>query len=137
MYERKGTTELSPKSVYAVVEPGILTGERIPSRVVFEFTKEPIWKTQQEDVIPLTIGDKVLTREDTFPRIDVSIENTSVDQYDDVEVVAVVYDESGNAMGASRTIIDRLIKKEKKNVVFTWPFTFPNKVATIEIIPSI
>ena len=135
--EKKGVTDLYPKNAFAIVEPGVITGERNAVRMTFEFTESPVWKRQSENLIPLVIEDKIILKEDTSPRIEAYIRNTSPQIVRNISVIAIAYDEKGNAVGASKTLVEKLGNREKKNLIFTWPHPFGSKVSKIEIVPSI
>lgn len=135
--ERIGKTDLSPKNVFAIVEPGILTGEETPKRMTFEFTAVPVWNYAKEVSLPLSVTSKELTREDVNPRIEAVIKNTSVKAIRNVTVVALVYGVDGNALGASKTIIEKVEGENFANTIFTWPHPFDKKVSRIEIVPSL
>lgn len=52
-----------------------------------------------------------------------------------MSIVALLYDEKGNAVSASRTYLDVLAGEESKNVDFTWPEPISGNVIAKEIIP--
>jgi len=49
----------------------------------------------------------------------------------------VLYDENGNAMGASRTFIDSINGGQIVPLTFTWPTPFKSIPTKIEIIPKL
>lgn len=58
------------------------------------------------------------------PKIEVSLENKSLDTIKFIELVVAVFDGDLNAIATSRTFVDRLKKDEKKQLFFTWPRPF-------------
>ncbi len=137
VYERKGETFIPPNKFFAIFEDGISVGEKIPANTFFEFTNESLWKKQENKEAGITVLKKAISREETSPRIDATIENKLFQPIFNIEVVAIAYDKNDNALGFSRTFIDKLQKEESQDVVFTWPETFNSKVVKIEIIPRV
>jgi hypothetical protein len=54
-----------------------------------------------------------------------------------VEVVAIVYDDVGNAFAASKTFVDFIDKQSVQHVTFTWPQVFKKAISRVELIPVI
>lgn len=134
--ERTGTTYIPPHKNIVVFENGVRTGERIPSRIIFEFTKEIPWEKTVSGEELLLVADRKLS-EDGRPRLEAEIHNTNVDAFSDIDVFAVLYDIDENVVAFSKTKIDRLAPNQKEKVVFTWPLPFSTGVTTIEVIPTV
>ena len=132
--ERKGRTFIPPHKVFAIFEGGIGTGERVPSRVVFQFTEAFDWERSEYNDETLEVKNKVIKNETTAPRVEVTLFNPSVRKLFLLEIVAIVYDTNDNAVGASRTIIDELLSNGEHTIAFTWPGPFSGAVARIEIL---
>jgi len=125
--ERSGTTFIPRGRTFALFEGNIATGERVPTRATFEFGKNLSWVKNvlpQEDI---TVSSKALSKEDTTPRVDTVVVNNSNDRVPHIEFVVIVYDGSGNAIGASKTFVDDLASRTTKSLVFTWPQPFTTK----------
>ena len=69
------------------------------------------------------------------PLLSATIKNDSLFIIPDVGVVAILYNEKGNAVSASRTYLDELQGEESKNISFTWPEPILENVIAKEIIP--
>lgn len=134
IYERKGDTFIPPDKFFAIFENEISIAERIPSKVIFEFTNEALWKNKENKEVSLTVLNESISREESSPRIDATVGNKTLGSISRIEVIAIAYGGDGNALGFSRTFIDKLDKEENQNVVFTWPKPFKSKVEKIEII---
>lgn len=134
VYERKGETFIPPNKFFGIFEDGISTGEKIPTNTLFEFTSEALWKKQENREAGITILKKTISREETSPRIDAAMKNEMFQPIFNIEVVAIAYSGDGNALGFSRTFIDKLDKGESRDITFTWPNHFSSKVVKIEII---
>ncbi len=137
--KREGDTYVPPGGRFAVFEPAIDVGNSIPVYTTFEFTETPLWiqvpkdKIDQVKILPTNVQ---LADPDTNPVLTATLENTSLFTVPDINVVAILYDEKGNAVSTSRTYIESLFKEESKQVTFTWPEPLPAKVVTKEIIPT-
>jgi len=123
--EREGRTYLLPGGITPIFEGTIATGERSPARTLFELGDIAEWVvTRDRATSPLSVADRRISRIDTMPRIDANIENSSVVDIFDIEVVSVIYDANDNAIGASRTVVPLLPRQSSEPVVFTWPEPF-------------
>ena len=134
--ERKGRTYISPNKVMSVFEGGINTVERVPTRTFFEFLEEPEWERVDNLVEGLSVKSRVLSNEETAPRIDAVIENKSFEDIYDIEVVTTIFNTRDVAIASSRTVIELLSKQSSTPITFTWPQKFTDPVSRIEIIPQ-
>jgi Mg-chelatase subunit ChlD len=125
--DRKGVTFIPKGNTFAVFEGNIKTGERIPVRATFDFDNKLSWTKNLTQDPDISITNKALTKEDTTPRVEATVSNKSLDAVPNIELIAIIFDGSGNAIGASRTFLENLNKGESQNVVFTWPTPFVTK----------
>jgi len=136
--KREGVTYVPPSGKFAVFEPAIDIGNSIPVYTSFEFTENPIWIQVPQDKIDqlkVLVSDMKLENDDISPRFSATVRNNSLFQIPEVNIIAILYDEEGNAVNGSRTYIDVLFGEESREVVFTWPEPFLKNVITKEIIP--
>jgi len=136
--KRDGEAYIPPAGKFAIFEPAIDLGNSIPVYTTFEFTETPVWvKVPQEKVaeIKIPVFDINLKNADTSPHLSAIIRNDSFYTIPDVNIVAILYDELGNAVSASRTYIDSLPSEVQVPLNFTWPIPFTSRVVTKEIIP--
>lgn len=136
--KREGETFVPPRGKFAIFEPAINLGNSVPVYTSFEFIEQPVWiNVPKEKVDQLTIGvnDISFENEDTIPKLTATLENNSLFTIPNIDAVAILYDESGNALTASSTKIDSLSSEGKKLVYFTWRNPLVKKVITKEIIP--
>ena len=130
--ERTGTTFI-PKGInFAVFEPNVNTGERIPVRATFAFTKELTWVRNTTSSPVIDVSNQTLLSPDTTPRVEAKVTNNSLDRVPNIDLTAIVSDGAGNAIGASRTYIDALEPGQSEKVTFTWPGPFAAKVEVCE-----
>ncbi|MEN9405358.1 MAG: hypothetical protein RLY47_317 [Candidatus Parcubacteria bacterium] len=134
VYEKKGLISLPPKSVIPIFETGLQTGSRIPTRSEFTLG-EPVWVRQDELPYDISVRDEKIENEATQPTVTAILHNDTTDAVGEFAAVAILYDIEGNALHASRTIVDGLDALAETRVVFTWPQPFSDSVAQIDIIP--
>jgi hypothetical protein len=135
--ERVGKTFLLPNEKFAIFEPRINTGERIPKRTFFEFIQFSDWiKNNKENPKILVRGEK-FSNIDIFPRVDAILQNGTVANISDIGVVAIVYDKNDNAMAVSSTKVDMLPADSSYNIAFTWDVPFSSSPSRVEIIPRV
>jgi hypothetical protein len=135
---RDGTTFIPPGSNFAIFESAIDVGNSIPVYTTFEFTETPNWiQVPQEkiDQLKVLISNITLTNETTAPQLSATIENNSLFTIPDVNVVAILYDVTGNAVSASNTYLESLNPLQTSDINFTWPEPFSGTVVDKEFIP--
>ncbi len=136
--KREGETFIPPSGKFAIFEPGIGVGNSIPVYTTFEFTEVPLWNNVSEDKLnqlKVSVSNIKLENQDTKPHLSAVIKNDSLFTIPEVGVVALLYDENGNAISASRTYLDVLNGEQSQDVNFTWPEPMPGNVIAEEIIP--
>lgn len=126
--QREGEAFITPGGISPIFESDIRTGDYVPSRTFFEFTSEPAWYRGQSTGQALSVTGTRLLDTATRPRIDAVLENNSLEEFKDVEVVGVVFASDGNAVAASRTVVDLLPKRGSFPLVFTWPRPFERRL---------
>lgn len=135
VYEHKGSAYFPARSLVPVFGTGLRTGERVPARVEFEFLREPVWTEASEWKSGIGIVSRSLSNEDTSPRVTAVLRNTTLSDITNIPVVALLYDAQGNAVHASRTVVDVLAASSDRTIVFTWLAPFSRPVARIDIVP--
>lgn len=136
--KRDGSAYVPPSGKFAIFEPAIDLGNSTPVYTSFEFTEIPVWLQVQKEKIEqfkIFVSDIKLTGEDSAPKLSATVKNTSLFQIPEVNFIAILYDEKGNAINASRTYLDKLRGEEINTINFTWPEPFDRPVIAKEIIP--
>ncbi|MFA6586283.1 MAG: hypothetical protein WCS86_03950 [Candidatus Paceibacterota bacterium] len=136
--KREGETYIPASGKFAIFEPGIGVGNSIPVYTTFEFTETPIWNTESVDKLnqlKVLVSDIKLENQDTSPHLSAVIKNNSLFTIPEVSVIALLYDENGNAVSVSRTFLDLLKPEETQTIDFTWPEPIRGNVIAKEIIP--
>ncbi|MFA5933768.1 MAG: hypothetical protein WC795_00890 [Candidatus Paceibacterota bacterium] len=137
---RKGIAFIPPNGRTPIFESTISVGNRTPVRTSFEFIGKLDWIKVDSHIIenlPIVSRDNNLINIDTTPKLTSTIVNNSFYDLFDVEVVAILYNADGNAIAASKTVIDSLAKSSSVPVFFTWSKPFGDTISTIEVIPRI
>lgn len=135
LVERSGVVRIPPNKTLPIVEIALSTGKLTPRRVNFEFLEPFEWKKDFPADPVLIVREQKLVNEDSAPRLNAVISNTSLQTVYDIDVIAIVYDNDDNAIGSSSTYIEEAANSERVNIVFTWPQPFETPISRIEIIP--
>ncbi len=136
--KREGSAFIPASGKFAIFEPAIDMGNSVPVYTTFEFTQAPQWtqvSKEKLDQLKIIISKMSLVDQTTSPKLSASIENSSLFIILEVDIVAILYDASGNAITASRTYLDVLSGEEIKDINFTWPEPLTGDVVSTEIIP--
>lgn len=135
---REGYADVPATKAFPIFEQSFSTGNSVPAKVFFQYLGAFNWKKYTAVVQPeLGVANSRTSGATSGERIEADIINNTVNPYQNVEVVALVYDPSGNVMAASRTYIDALAGKGSSHVVFTWPNAFASSTSKIEIVPKL
>ncbi len=128
-----------PKSMtIAVFEGPFNLSNTIPTRASFEWKESSIiWKQSSTPLREVTVRDKVLSRASSTPRLDATVVNTSLENVSNIDLTALIFDQSGNIFAASKTFVDTLPAGESLPIVFTWPSPFTEKIIDTEVIVRI
>ncbi len=122
----EGETFVPKGMTFAIFEGPFVLGEGIvPTRVTFEWKEESlVWQKNVSPAPELKVEGLNLSREITSPRLDANITNLSLESVSNIDLIAVVSDESGNIYAASKTFIETLPAGKTVPLVFTWPEPF-------------
>jgi hypothetical protein len=132
--EREGVIDVYPEKGFPIIETKIYTGKRTAGRVVFNIdAKSAKWEKMSARDEKVVVKDQQISSEDTAPRVVANVENIGNIPASNIDVVAVVFDINGNAIGASRTFVESLARGEKQQVSFTWPEPFASKSAKVDL----
>lgn len=136
LYEIPGTTFAPPGRTFPIFASQIYTGNRKASKVTFAIAGGAViqwekgdWK--EPDLKVTNITNRVVNGKS---RIEASVGNAEVYEIKNLQVVAVVYDSSGNAVEASATIVPSIQGKASSKIVFAWNSEFLFDVGKIDIM---
>jgi Mg-chelatase subunit ChlD len=131
--ERKGKTILPPDSVYPVFEARIDTGGRTPTQTFIEIDPVEMWLPSEAGREQFTVTDRELIEIGSTPKLEAKIRNNALTPAEEVEVVATIFDASGNALTSSRTFIDDFQGRSEESIVFTWPEPIAKTIRSCEV----
>ncbi len=136
---RTGTTFIGPNSKVPILEAGVNAGNRIPKRVAFTFLQEPRWiqADPKTEALSIYVSDIKLLDPSGTPRLEAKFVNNSIYDVRNVPIAVIIYDAEGNAIAASKTLVEDLPKGGVKNLFFMWPSPFAAKVERIEVVPRL
>lgn len=134
-----GTTFVEANKRSAVFESGITTGDSEAYTAFFRINDVQDWQRvdQEYSYNLFAIGEPVVTNQNTSPKLSAVIRNESYINFSDIPVVAVVYNNEGNAIASSRTYIDQLDQGNEAQIFYSWPEPFADAVSRIEILPRV
>lgn len=135
--EKQGVFDIPPHRNTLVFIGSVNVGQRIPTKATFEFTRAPLWFKSHDPLDALSIGEKKYTEDEKSSSLEVTLRNTALTPYSDVEVGVVLYDDKNNAIGFSRTVIDTIAPGGQEIAPFTWPVGRGGKVTSIEVLPVV
>ncbi len=122
------------------VNTSVKVGQQLPARTDFQFG--PIlWEvapTATRDFNALQISNLQTSFSTTStPRVEADIANVSYTDLPRVDISAILYDASGNALGVSKTYISSLPQQVSKHIVFTWITPFATPPTRVELLPVV
>ena len=132
--QRDGMMRLDAAEIVPLVEPNIVTGERIPARA-FVTLGTGNWQRAERKNLPVTVISKELDK--NALRLSATIENESAVPVLNLGLTALLYDENDVLVTASQTTIDQLAARERREVTFTWQVPFTPDVVRFDVIPRL
>ena len=120
---REGKTFIPPNQQFAVFESRFNSGEAKIKSVTFEFLPSLYWikKDPTLQTLPIRVNNIVLDNNKDTPRLSAIVNNDSIYDLPEFDVIAILYDIDHNAINASKTHKDKLLNSESLPIVFTWP----------------
>lgn len=135
----EGTAAIMPNGPAAIFEGGVALGESIPKRVSFAFLGDGAWtKIPPAGIARLNVVSSSTKMSDatTNPKLETTIVNQTTFETGPVDVVAILFDEDGNAFGVSKTFVENLPPRGEERVFMSWPQAFTMAPTTISVITA-
>ncbi len=130
---REGATTLPKNKISGIFEGSIsATSSKKIKRATFELGKNIAWQSNTKTSDELSITHSSLLREDTAPRVEARVKNNSIENINNIELIASIFDGADNTIAVSRTFIDNLKKDSSSDIFFTWPKPFDLGVKVCE-----
>jgi hypothetical protein len=79
--------------------------------------------------------ENIVPKEGTAPRITATLVNPLAQPFYNTTLVATIFDEGGNVIAASATLVPTLPSQGTAPLIFTWNEPFSAPVARVEILP--
>jgi Mg-chelatase subunit ChlD len=133
--ERAGVSSLPPNTVTPIFEGRLRTDGGVSvteARMSLDYTSQH-WRPASYARTQFRDLNRELMNADSKPRLEVEIENTGISTAEDVEVVATVFNEKGEAVTASQTYIDAISARSTEDIIFTWPNSIAHTVKSCTI----
>lgn len=130
-----GVVTLPPHRNTLAFRGAVNVGERVPAKVLFEFTGAPDWNKKDDSLLPLVVAEKSYNEDESGSSLVVKFKNSSVRDIQNIAVYTVLYDKDGNALGFSKTYMDRVPAQGSETAPFTWPVDRKGAVISIEVLP--
>lgn len=128
-------TFIPRSSTFAIFEGPFNFGESRPVRAVLEWNPQTlVWRKDDTAKPGLAVRNVVLTGEDAEPRISATLVTSALEPSRNVELVALISDEGGNIIAASKTVADSVSRGEEVPIIFTWPSPFAKGNVGIDIL---
>lgn len=134
---RAGRTDLPPAETIAVYVPEAYRGEKVVAQAFMSFDEDSLkwYEPGKKHVIPLVTNVEMQSTES--PRIRATLENPIAFPIYDIRPIATVFDEEGNAIAASQTILPQLGSQAEAQVQFSWTTAFQGVPARVEVLPLV
>lgn len=139
LLEKKGKTFANPREQFAVAETSVLIEDKIPQRAFIEFSDKG-WERfslPERTDIRFSYHNRILTNLDSRPQLQAEVRNISSQSVEDIEVIALLYDDQERVVGTNVTYIDSLSRNEQKPVFFSWRQPFSNTPIRIDFFARI
>ncbi|MEL6802677.1 MAG: vWA domain-containing protein, partial [Bacteroidota bacterium] len=131
--ERSGTTIMPPNSVYPIFEGRIDTGGRVPTKTFLELESSEFWQPSELGSEQFSVNERELKDADRRPRLTAKVINNDLEEAEEVELVATIFDQNRNALTSSRTIVEYFAPRTEEDIVFTWPEPIAKTIRSCEI----
>lgn len=139
--ERSGSTFLGPLGKTAISETFISIEEVNIARTTFEIIEPISWYKISTEFTKNIINTERHYLENfsysntgqTHSRLSAIVKNDTDFTFNNLEAVAILYDNTGNAITTSKYNIPVLKSKDTQNIFFTWPYPYASPSVRSEI----
>ena len=122
--ERKGTISIPKHTQFAILESNFSFSNKEPLKADFFWDSNLVWERDESSPPSIFVESRELLNTETKPRINAIVLNNSLVNIPALELIAVVSDGAGNAIGASKTLLKDLAKGATYPITFSWPEPF-------------
>lgn len=136
LYRKEVTLDLPPATSVPLYIPNILQKSDTVTQTFLTLRNDSFtWIKAVQDADSRPTVDDIMVQETETPRIVARLNNNTAYPVADTTLVVTVFDSSGNAIAASKTLVPTLSPQGTAPLVFTWNLPFPAPVARVEILP--
>lgn len=132
--DSKGEVTLPPHRNTLAFSGLIKVGKSIPTKALFEFTSLPDWRKKTDQLSSISVIDKQYTEGNGGSSLMIILKNDGLQPLSKISVFAILYDNLGNAVGFSKTVIDEILPKAVTIAPFTWNIDRQGEVVSIEVL---
>jgi len=135
--KRVGETYIGPNNRTAIFEAGINVGNRIPKYTTLKFVGSPEWYKVPAKItdVKLFFKEQELNAKLDNPKLTAILQNNSIYDVDNLDIIAILYDKDEIAVASSKTFVSKLDKNSSKDLFFVWPQKFSTDIVRIELLP--
>lgn len=136
---RQGQTFIPPNQQFAVFESRFDAGESEIRSVSFEFSPSLSWVKKEPTLqsLPISVSKINLDNNPDTPTLSALIDNNSIYDIPEFDVIAILYDDNRNAINASKTHKSNLKNNTSLPVYFTWPEALTKTPVTKDVLIQI
>jgi hypothetical protein len=137
--ERKGSTFITPATSFAVFEPQIQTGKRIPKKAILVWDEDVIlYEKTDTRINSLAVYDQDFVRETVLgvEKVTAFVKNDELFDIPQSEYIIIVYDENDQPIAASKTK-SSILSRSLMYLNFSWPYEFSRSPKRYELIKRI
>ena len=136
---RVGTTFIPPNQQFVVFEPRFDAGQSQVRSVTLDFTPPFVWAKKEPTLqtLPVKVENIIWGEDKSNPSLTAIVNNESVYDLPEFDVVTILYDATHKAINASKTHKDSLSSNQKTPILFTWPNPLSDTPATQDILVQI
>lgn len=136
---REGVTFIPPNQQFVVFEPRFDAGQGEIKSVSFEFLSPLVWVKKEPTLqtLPIRVSNILLDNNKDTPTLSAVVNNDSIYNLPEFDVIAILYDENNNAINASKTYKPQISSGSNMPVVFTWPEALSSNPVIKEVIVQI
>jgi len=137
LYTGSGNASIPANNNFAIFESNININDKVPARIDFQFTGGFNWQKVPNLEQSITVVSKTILNEGTSPKVLATLKNSSLSQINNIQSVAILYDQDSNAIAFSKTVTDVVAAGATADIAFTWPQPFANQVQKIDIVSQV
>jgi hypothetical protein len=133
--EKKGNAYIPPQQNFAIIEPAITVGNRLPSQEFFAFDEGDMSWIRADNATPnLSVSNVSLSERGGVTRLSASIFNPDTRSVGGIQATGILYDINGNAIAASETFIEGIAPNSSQEAIFTWPREVAGEATKKEVL---